>query len=171
MLYKNSDITVIEKKKLQESFKELLNNWNWDLFLTLTFKKNPISFNDAYENYVKKYLKYIKKRFKKTAFAGFTVALIDKGNLNNTIHIHSLLMSNPNYPVKFNKLSDFELFKMANWWKHGRVTVDRVFDKEGINKYKAEKNMRFDDCDKYAIYDFRQNLLMEFKNNTKGIFV
>ncbi len=171
MPYKNSDVTYSEKKELQNGFKEYLDSWNWDLFITLTFKKNPISFNDAYENYVKKYFKYIKKQFKKTAFGVFTVALIDKGNLNNTIHIHSLLTSNPNYPVSFNKLSDFELFKMATWWEYGRVTIDKVYDKEGINKYIAEKNTRFDNCDKHELFYFRQNLLKEFKNKEKGAFV
>lgn len=154
-----NDYILIEE--LKKNWKILLSRIKWDLFLTFTFENNPKSFSNGYY-YISKYFKEVKKYYNKTQFSGLTIGLIDKHNINKTIHYHSLIKSNPNYPVVLNEINYKEIIFMENIWNYGRIDIQVISNQEGINNYIASKNIRYESHDEYQIFLYRKNLLMKY---------
>ena len=152
----------ISYKKLKNGWIELLSSIDWDIFITFTFKDNPHSFESGYD-YLSEYFKLLKEKYTKIQFGGISFGLIDRHNFNKTIHFHSLIACNHNYPENFSTFSFREIKQLEQIWDHGRIGIQVIDNQEGIIKYISGKNIRFDNVDEYQIFPHRKNLLLELQ--------
>lgn len=145
-----------EKKKAWKSF---LKRTQWEVFITFTFERNPRNFIEAYRM-VKSYFDKVRKQYSSIQFGALSVALIDKYNLEGTIHIHSLLYSNKRYPKRVTDLindQDLNILE-SHWLENGLLTIDKIYNVEGVCSYIADKNIRFDADDAWELFQYRPSI-------------
>jgi len=88
----NPDIPIYHDQ-LRRDFKKFLCNWNWELFITLSFN-HRVNFSTAIKE-TKTWLSLYRTKLKGIKFAGIIMVVL---YLGDHPHVHVLLTSDPAYP-------------------------------------------------------------------------
>ena len=149
--------------RVRKDFKKLLFNWNWELFITLSFI-HKVTFGTAIKE-TKTWLKHSRQILEKIRYAGIIQVV---HYLGDNPHIHVLLTSDPAYPRTLKDLDWVDELKspinlMESSWdlsKIGTCKIIPVYDNAGVCRYLARpKNFITWDSDRWDFHCYRPNLL------------
>jgi len=143
-----------------KQYKDFLDQWNWQLHLTLTFRRE--CHIHAAMKKARTYLNVIKKENPKMRFAAAILATTGTGRN----HVHALILSDDKYPITFDKLSIYQLEK--HWKNIGtiEITSNQEWTNDTITCYLTKKkNLNLHAPDSYDLSFFRPQLLRQFKRS------
>jgi hypothetical protein len=150
---------VIPQSTIRKLYKDFLSNWDWDLHITLTFRR--VFPYDVALGEARRYLWRVKRRCRKARFGGI-ILLADPHRFGP--HLHILLVSDPSYPKT---LLDFPAdWLELLWTRRIRITTRRQWSNETISGYPvSHKNIRHFDSDNYRMEFYRLGLLSRLRRN------
>ena len=161
------------KQSLIDSMSHFLNEYPFETFHTLTFKKNIQSFPTAFKK-AKRHIKQIAYEFPQLEFGALVFGY--RSNFRK-LHLHMLLASNPNKSKTLSDITDEDRKKMIALYEDGdgftlkdkdkRNKVIRKIYSNNIYDYVSRHNIDFFHPDNWDI-DYHRLELLEFLREQKA---
>ena len=143
------------KQDIANGYQQFINNWKWDLHLTLTFPTS-ISIHGA-NTQTRKFLKTLQRKHKLN-LAG--ILIINKSPTST--HIHVVLICHKFYKTPLNQIQNKEL--QQHWKYFSKITRKDTWNNEQISNYLSQKhNIDLSHPDIWDLQYFRPALLQRLK--------
>ena len=153
--------------QVRRAYEDWLNNWNWELHVTLHFGK-IVDFELAFKK-VKQWLKQLRTCF---AYIRYCAIIFIVRRPYSGCHAHVLLLSAPNYPRTLHDLDDYMLdFIEQGTWDLGsiKITTRKEWKPEQISHYIAkEKNISLENPDNWNLDVFRKKPFLSHAKKRNG---
>jgi len=150
---------IIDYHNIRKGYADFLNDWNWELFCTLSFN-HKVDFSTAKKD-VKRWLKNHKNVFRKIKYAAL---LLFSNPRNKTPHVHILMISDPRYPERLTDIYPLLLQFIEYSWIKGTCRIEKVWDSRGISYYVTKmKNITLWDAERWDIDYYRPKLLVRLR--------
>lgn len=145
-------------QKLISAMSYFLSEYPFELFVTHTFKRNIQNFHTAFKM-EKAYFRQLKKIYPQIEFAAM---IFGSKFYYKRLHLHTLMLSNPNKSMTFSDMTANDLMKMKGLYKFGdaHLSKDNPYESHDKNKHKMIQKIHSDN-----VYDYIPRRNIDFNSD------